>query len=135
MSPRPLQPELYARVKKLADATYGKPSAYKSGWIVKTYKSLGGKYAEAEDKDTNRSHALARWFLEDWVDLNRRRPDGTYEPCGRLRAAGGPYPLCRPSRRVSKQTPATVQELSRETVKRAQSQKRRAPVRRVRFQK
>ena len=32
---------LYAKVKK--EAEYAVPSAYKSGWIVKTYKSLGGK--------------------------------------------------------------------------------------------
>ena len=40
---KPVDAELYARVKQMADAKYTKPSAYKSGWIVKTYKELGGK--------------------------------------------------------------------------------------------
>ena len=35
--------ELYGQVKLYADSVYKKPSAYKSGFIVKTYKSLGGK--------------------------------------------------------------------------------------------
>jgi hypothetical protein len=68
------------------------------------------------------------------VDLSRRRPDGSYAPCGRERASGGPYPLCRPSRRVSSQTPATVEELSRKSLRRALRQKESAPSRHVRFE-
>ena len=129
MSPRPLQPDLYARVKREADAIYATPSAYKSGWIVKTYKSRGGQYEGGD-----RSHALARWFQEKWVDLNRRRSDGSYASCGRQRASGGPYPLCRPSRRISSQTPATVEELSRKSLRQARRRKERAPGRHVRFE-
>jgi len=36
-------PTLYEKVKFIADNLYDKPSAYKSGFIVKTYKELGGK--------------------------------------------------------------------------------------------
>lgn len=129
MSPRPLQPKLYAQVKRDADTIYAVPSAYKSGWIVKTYKSLGGQYAEG-----GKQHSLGRWFQEKWVDLNRRRPDGSYPPCGRPSASSGPYPLCRPSRRVSSKTPATVQELPKKSLKRAQHQKAKAPGRHVRFE-
>ena len=39
---------------------YEKPSAYRSGMLVKLYKEAGGKYSG--DKDT----PLNRWFLETW---------------------------------------------------------------------
>ena len=40
--PTPANPKLYTEVKKYADTIYSKPSAYKSGFIVKTYKQNGG---------------------------------------------------------------------------------------------
>lgn len=40
----PKDKNLYNKVKAEADKVYGKPSAYKSGWIVKTYKERGGEY-------------------------------------------------------------------------------------------
>ena len=45
--PVPTNPELYARVKAEAGRKYDKHSAYKSGYIVKTYKARGGKYRMA----------------------------------------------------------------------------------------
>ena len=38
----PADKDLYKRVKMYADMVYDKPSAYKSGYIVKKYKELGG---------------------------------------------------------------------------------------------
>jgi hypothetical protein len=35
-------PELYKKAKQIAVEKYNKPSAFKSGFIVKTYKELGG---------------------------------------------------------------------------------------------
>ena len=102
---RPLQSRLYRDVKARADAVYAKPSAYKSAWIVKTYKSLGGEY---EGRPPSRRSGLRRWFREEWVDLNRPRGrGGSYARCGRRsRASGGAYPLCRPSRRHLRFRPA-----------------------------
>ncbi len=40
----PINKKLYEEVKNKADEIYKKPSAYKSGYIVKEYKRLGGKY-------------------------------------------------------------------------------------------
>ena len=37
---------LYEKVKKMADEIYKKSSAYKSGYIVKKYKELGGEYID-----------------------------------------------------------------------------------------
>ncbi len=36
---------LYAKVKREADEKYKTHGAYKSGWIVKTYKARGGTYS------------------------------------------------------------------------------------------
>jgi hypothetical protein len=88
-------PKLYERVKKQADTVYSKPSAYKSGWIVKTYKSLGGTYSE----DTQ-PKKLKQWYEERWTDIGDKH-----------------YPVYRPTVRVNKTTPLTVQEIDPENLK------------------
>lgn len=84
-----LDKELYEKVKKEADEIYEKPSAYKSGWIVKTYKSRGGKYG-----DDKKEKDLKRWFKEDWADIG-----------------GLDYPVYRPQKRINKETPLTSSEI------------------------
>jgi hypothetical protein len=105
--PAPVDKILYARVKAEADRKFLAPtSAYKSAWIVTEYKKRGGLYRE-----DGQPKGLTRWFKEKWVDLERPTKDG-YEACGRPEAsAKGTYPLCRPSKRVSKRTPLTVAEV------------------------
>ena len=90
----PLDIKLYNRVKKEADKKYEKPSAYKSGWIVKTYKNRGGKYAGK--KPVNKG--LDRWYKEEWKDI-----------------AGLDYPVYRPTKRITKDTPLTESEISKES--------------------
>jgi len=121
MPPTPLDPALYARVKAEADRLFLKSSAYKSGWMVKTYKDRGGKY-KPEDKPRNApTTGLKRWFKEKWVDLNRNE-----QPCGRAKASlKGTYPLCRPSIRVNKLSPRTPEELSRQEIANAKKEKQR----------
>lgn len=82
-------PRLYNKVKREADRVYTKPSAYKSGWIVKTYKQRGGTY-----RNDSKPKTLKRWFLEEWGDIG-----------------GKSYPVYRPFRRITKDTPTTVYEL------------------------
>jgi hypothetical protein len=84
-----LDQELYNKVRKEADDIYTKPSAYKSCWIVKTYKERGGRYA-----DDNKPKDLARWFKEKWGDIG-----------------GKEYPVYRPFKRVSAKTPLTASEI------------------------
>lgn len=117
---QPDNTKLYEQVKKEADKIYKVPSAYKSGWIVKTYKERGGTYS-----GTNNVKPLARWFDEKWVNLNKKRPDGTYEPCGRksIQDSQGKYPLCRPSIRITSSTPTTIKELSEKRIKDAKVKK------------
>lgn len=88
-------PELYEKAKQIADEKYSKPSAYKSGFIVKTYKDLGGKY-----KDDAKPKKLKQWFKEDWKDIG-----------------GKDYPVLRPTRRVNKDTPLTPEEIDATNLK------------------
>ena len=90
---KPLDTELYNRVKKIADLIYDKPSAYKSGYIVKTYKRYGGEYEGTKDKE-----GLDRWFKERWTDIN---DDVSL------------YPTYRPTIRINKNTPITKSELNK----------------------
>jgi hypothetical protein len=96
-------PKLYERVKKRADTVYTKPSAYKSGWIVKTYKSLGGTYSE-----DNEPKKLKQWYEEKWTDIG-----------------GEDYPVYRPTVRVNKTTPLTAQEIDPENLKKQIKQKQK----------
>lgn len=50
---------------------------------------------------------LDRWFAEKWVDIKTGKECGRQE--GEKRAG---YPACRPSKRVSEDTPKTASELS-----------------------
>jgi hypothetical protein len=88
---------LYDKVKQEADEKYKKPSAYKSGWIVKRYKDLGGTYT-----NDNKPKNLKRWFKEDWKDIGKE----TLPPSLSL------YPVFRPTIRVNKNTPLTPSEIN-----------------------
>ena len=68
---------------------------------------------------------LRRWFKEKWVDVSRK-VDGKHPPCGRKDADGKSYPKCRPSKKVSKETPKTAGSYSKKEKKAMTSQKRRA---------
>jgi len=87
--PTPTNKKLYEKVKEQADKIYEKSSAYKSGYIVKTYKKLGGKY-----EDDNKPKNLKRWFKEEWKDIGNKK-----------------YPVYRPTKRISKDTPLTASEI------------------------
>lgn len=87
-----LNPELYEEVKKQADEIYKKASAYKSGYIIREYKRRGGEFG-----DDNKEKPLKRWFKEKWTDI------GNLE-----------YPVYRPTVRINKKTPLTVNEIDKD---------------------
>jgi ribosomal protein L44E len=68
---------------------------------------------------------LRRWFKEKWVDVSKK-VDGKYPPCGRKDADGKSYPKCRPSKKVSKETPKIASSYSKKEKKSMTSQKRSA---------
>jgi hypothetical protein len=87
--------ELYEKVKEYASRIYPKSSAFRSGFIVKTYKMLGGEY-----KDDNKPKKLKAWFSEEWKDIGHKE-----------------YPVYRPTIRVNKSTPLTVPEIDPKNLK------------------
>ena len=103
----PLDKELYNRIKDKVWKMYEKPSAYRSGMLVKLYKEAGGKYYGDKDKDT----PLNRWFLEKWS--NQRGEVGYKYKSD----------LYRPTVRVNSKTPVTFQELTPQEIQRAKAEK------------
>jgi hypothetical protein len=93
--PTPNNKMLYDIVKIEADAIYKKPSAYKSGFIVKTYKKLGGTYSN-DGKPKN----LKRWFEEKWQDIGNQA-----------------YPVYRPTIKISSKTPLLPSEINKTNLK------------------
>ena len=86
---RPLNERLYKEVKLIADIIYKKPSAYKSGYIVKEYKRRGGEYSGKKTTE-----GLSRWYRENWENI-----------------AKNGYPVYRPTKIVNANTPLTVDEI------------------------
>lgn len=68
---------------------------------------------------------LRRWFKEKWVDVSKK-VDGKHPPCGRKDAEGKSYPKCRPSKKVSKETPKVASSYDKKEKKSMTQQKRRA---------
>ncbi len=70
---------------------------------------------------------LNRWFKEKWVDVSRKKKDGSHPPCGRNKASKSSkgYPKCRPSVKVSSKTPKTSGSMS-EGQKQAATKRKRA---------
>lgn len=103
--PKPTNPSLYSKAKaKYSDM---KHSAHKSQLIVKEYKRLGGKYSGNKEEG-----GLTRWGKEDW--RNQRGEKG-YKKKG---------DIYRPTKKISKDTPATHKELTEAEKKRAMKEKK-----------
>jgi hypothetical protein len=72
---------------------------------------------------------LGRWFKEKWVDVSKK-VDGKHPPCGRSSANGEKgrksYPKCRPTKKVSKDTPKIASSYDKKEKKNMTAQKRRA---------
>lgn len=91
--------DIYEKAKKEVYAIYKKPSAYRSGMLVKRYKELGGTYSGEKTKK-----GLVRWFKEEWKDINPNKTKTS-------------YPVYRPTKRISKETPLTASEIKKSNLK------------------
>jgi hypothetical protein len=104
------------RCKRIADRRYDKPSAYKSGAIVRCRKGKIWKgLKEDEQLDEKQKETLRTWFKRKgapgktggWVDCNTcREVDGKTKckPCGRQKGEKrAKYPSCRPTPSQCKQ--------------------------------
>lgn len=94
---------LYSKAKSKANKKYGtKTGAYKSMYIVKEYKKMGGKYSGAKKKQSGTS----RWNKEKWVQVIPYVKSGKIVSCG---SSNKKNKACRPTRKL-KGTPITLQE-------------------------
>lgn len=76
-------------------------------------------------KNENVNEDLRNWFKEKWVDVSKK-VDGKHPPCGRKDADGKAYPKCRPSKKVSSETPKVASSYDKDEKKAMTQQKRRA---------
>jgi len=95
------------RCKRIADRRYDKPSAYKSGAIVRCRQ--GKIWKDLKEEDLKEDESLHKWFNRKgaegkeggWVDCNTcREVDGKTKckPCGRKQGEKrAKYPSCRPT--------------------------------------
>jgi hypothetical protein len=120
----PVDQQLYQEVKEEANTKFNsKSGVYRSAWIVREYKKRGGIYTG--EKPTNTG--LPRWFQEKWVDINKPIKDHNgrivgFEKCGRSNLQHA-YPLCRPTQRITEDTPKTVAELNWSSLQQALKEK------------
>ena len=94
------------RCLRIADRKYDKPSAYKSGAVVKCRKGMIWKdLKEAIFEIIQEDESLHKWFARKgapgkkggWVDCNTCR-DGKCKACGRKEGEKrSKYPSCRPT--------------------------------------
>jgi len=101
--------------------------------MVADFKAEGVSYnlqdflqrAQVEMAKGGQHGGLDRWFAEKWVDVK------TGKECGRQKGEKRrSYPACRPSKRVSEDTPKTASELSdseKEKFKRTKTSSERIP--------
>jgi murein DD-endopeptidase MepM/ murein hydrolase activator NlpD len=104
-------PGLYDAAK-----TYGVDNNTFTKFVEDNWENAGGDYNQILElaktklvkKQSGGKHGgLDRWFAEKWVDVKTGKECGRQE--GEKRAG---YPACRPSKRVSEDTPKTASELS-----------------------
>jgi hypothetical protein len=153
---KPTNPELWSRAKAAAKSKYKVyPSAYANGFASKWYKEHGGGWRTVKKKSSNESietnessspaqqaaiainmkkkgikpknvnEDLRNWFKEKWVDVSKK-VDGKHPPCGRKDADGKAYPKCRPSKKVSSETPKVASSYDKDEKKAMTQQKRTA---------
>ena len=95
------------RCKRIADRRYDKPSAYKSGAIVRCRKGdIWKDLKEAFNQLLQEDESLHKWFKRSgpkgkeggWVDCNAPDGNGGYKACGRKKGEDrSKYPACRPT--------------------------------------
>lgn len=151
----PTNKTLYARVRREAKQKFKVwPSAYASGWLVKTYKQRGGRYRVSPTKYKSRKKSksrkrsrkkskkksrkrisekntgLSRWFAEEWIDVCKLPK---IVSCGRKSARKSPrsYPYCRPRYKITSKSPKTARSYSRAEIKKRCKKKKRNPSRRI----
>jgi len=95
------------RCLRIADRKFEKPSAYKSGAVVRCRRGdIWKDIKEIIDEVLQEDESLHKWFKRSgpkgkeggWVDCNAPNGDGGYKACGRKEGEKrAKYPSCRPT--------------------------------------
>jgi hypothetical protein len=95
------------------------------------------KYADYL-KNVKADGKMNRWMDEQWVDV-KEALRGNYRQCGRKSIKEKPYPICRPMKKVSVDTPVTLPTLiekgATNKLKKAIKEKEKNPNFRIQFKK
>jgi len=92
------------RCLRIADRKFDKPSAYKSGAVVRCRQ--GKIWKDIKEEELNEDESLHKWFKRSgpkgketgWVDCNAPDGKGGYKACGRKEGEKrSKYPSCRPT--------------------------------------
>ena len=92
------------RCLRIADRKFDKPSAYKSGAVVRCRQ--GKIWKDIKEEELNEDESLHKWFKRQgpkgkeggWVDCNAPDGKGGYKACGRKEGEKrSKYPACRPT--------------------------------------
>lgn len=120
MSNKFLDKDIYNRAKNLADEKYKKHSAYKSMYMMEQYEKLGGRI----NKNLKKS-GTDKWLKEKWKNLSPIAM-GIESNIKNLTACGEKHPkqkknptICRPTKKVNKDTPKLAQSFSKSQIKKA----------------
>ena len=102
-----LSEEKVDRCLRIARQKYDKPSAYRSGAIVRCRKGdIWKNLKEAVQELLQEDESLHKWFSrkgakgksKGWVDCNAPDGNGGYKSCGRQEGEKrSKYPACRPT--------------------------------------
>ena len=93
---KPLNMELYNKIKKDIYSKYPKHSLFRSASIVKEYKKQGGLFEDTK-KSSNKMN-IDKWFGQKWASANDYYHTNSFVPCGssNTKKLYSENPLCRP---------------------------------------
>lgn len=116
-----VRPEIPDKYKEMAKRVYDRHSAYSSMYAL--------RLALEQDDDFKKKYlryrqtlsgkeGLRRWIKEDWIQVPPYLEKGEVIACGRETEDDGiKIPACRPLRRISKDTPVTINEILKKSSK------------------
>lgn len=104
---KPINQELYNKIKDEVYKKYPKHSLFRSALIVKKYLKEGGKY-EGKENQMN----IKKWFKQNWISANDYLRDKTVK-CGEANTQEdyNEYPLCRPKAILDKLTKPEIKKM------------------------
>lgn len=111
---------LYKKIRNKIIKENPKNSAYRSLLIIKEYKNQGGKLKEEQEKKSN----LRNWVEEDWRNLTPYA-EGLINNindspiCGKKHKNQKGPSICRPFKKINKNTPKLGTEYTKKEIKKA----------------